>query len=131
MNSDGVAVRRQKTCATCGRTFSWRKSWEANWDGVRYCSKGCRSRRPGRLDHALERAIVTLLEDRAAGSSICPSEAVRLVGGQHWRRLMERGRSAARRLVAEGLVEITQQGRVVDPSTARGPIRIRLVRRRG
>jgi hypothetical protein len=38
-------------------------------------------------------------------------------------------RRAARRLVAEGRVEITQSGRVVDPSTAAGPIRIRLVER--
>lgn len=38
---------------------------------------------------------------------------------------MEPTRQAARRLVAAGEVEITQQGRVVDPSTAKGPIRIR------
>jgi hypothetical protein len=30
-----------------------------------------------------------------------------------------------RRLVARGLVEITQSGRVVDGSTAKGPIRVR------
>jgi len=40
---------------------------------------------------------------------------------------MERARQAARRLVARGLVEITQRGRVVDPDHARGPIRIRKV----
>ena len=32
------------------------------------------------------------------------------------------------RLVDQGQVEITQAGRVVDPSTAKGPIRIRLTR---
>lgn len=131
MSSAAATIQRHKTCATCGRVFSWRKSWEADWDDVRYCSRGCRSRRPGLLDQDLERMIMTLLDHRAAGASICPSEAVRLVGGEEWRQLMERGRSAARRLVAKGLVEITQQGRVVDPSTARGPIRIRLVRSRG
>jgi hypothetical protein len=45
-----------------------------------------------------------------------------------WRVLMEPARMAARRLAAAGRVEITQRGRVVDPSTARGPIRVRLVR---
>ena len=40
---------------------------------------------------------------------------------------MEPARRAARRLVASGEVEITQAGRVVDPSTAKGPIRIRRV----
>ncbi|MFM9112416.1 MAG: DUF3253 domain-containing protein, partial [Actinomycetota bacterium] len=34
---------------------------------------------------------------------------------------------AARRLVVTGEVEITQGGRVVDPSTAKGPIRLRKV----
>ncbi|MFR9804599.1 DUF3253 domain-containing protein [Pseudonocardia sp. RS010] len=32
---------------------------------------------------------------------------------------------AARRLVAAGEVEITRRGEVVDPDTARGPVRIR------
>ena len=32
---------------------------------------------------------------------------------------------AARRLVVQGTVEIAQGGRTVDPSTAKGPIRIR------
>ena len=33
---------------------------------------------------------------------------------------------AARRLVDAGRIEIIQRGRVVDPSTAKGPIRLRL-----
>lgn len=92
---------------------------------MRYCSRACRSRRPGPTDEALEEAIVDLLDARAAGKTICPSEAARRVGGDDWRELMEPSRRAARRLVAAGIVEITQQGRTVDPSTARGPIRIR------
>jgi hypothetical protein len=35
---------------------------------------------------------------------------------------------AARRLVDQGEVEIVQRGRVVDPSTAKGPLRIRRAR---
>ena len=69
-----------------------------------------------------------LLGARAADATICPSEAARAVGGDDWRHLMEPARSAARRLVATGDVEITQGGHVVDPSTAKGPIRVRLVR---
>jgi hypothetical protein len=41
---------------------------------------------------------------------------------------MEDARRAARRLVAAGLIEITQGGHVVDPSTAKGPVRLRLKR---
>ncbi len=39
---------------------------------------------------------------------------------------MEEVRSVARRLVADGRLVITQRGQVVDPSTAKGPIRLKL-----
>lgn len=108
--------------------MAWRKSWERNWDQVRYCSDACRKRRVSTDDVALENAITELLDGRARDASICPSEAARLVGGDDWRELMEPARRAARRLVAAGTVEITQKGRQVDPSTAKGPIRIRKAR---
>ena len=74
----------------------------------------------------MERAIVELLDARADGATICPSEAAWRVSPDDWRPLMEPARAAARRLLARGLVEITQGGRVVaDPSRSRGPIRIR------
>ena len=139
-----------KTCASCGRRIAWRKKWERDWDQVRYCSTACRRRGVGVVDRALERSILDLLEHRAAAATICPSEAARAVaadgaasgtdstgadstgadstGAEPWRDLMEPARRAARRLVDAGEVEILQQGRVVDPSTAKGPIRIRRVR---
>lgn len=77
-------------------------------------------------DRALEQSIRDLLAARARTSTICPSEAARAVGSRDgWRDLMEPARRAARRLVAAGEVEILQGGRVVDPATATGPIRIR------
>jgi hypothetical protein len=79
-------------------------------------------------DRRLEAAITDLLDARAGTATICPSDAARAVGGdddESWRELMEPARRAARRLVAQGEVEITQGGRVVDPATARGAIRIR------
>ena len=119
-----------KDCASCGRVMTWRKAWERNWDDVKYCSDACRKRKVGPRDVALEESIVRLLDQRQAGATICPSEAARLVDDDNWRDLMEPARRAARRLVARGEAEITQQGRVVDPSTAKGPIRIRKVDRR-
>jgi len=117
-----------KTCAACGRRFEWRKKWERDWEHVRYCSKRCRTAGLRPVDQELEAAIESLLDERSAAATICPSEAARRVGGdeaEDWRPLMEPARQAARRLVAAGAVEITQKGRVVDPSTAKGPIRIR------
>jgi hypothetical protein len=39
---------------------------------------------------------------------------------------MDAARAAAAELTDEGAIEVTQQGRTVDPRTARGPIRLRL-----
>ncbi|RJK93816.1 DUF2256 and DUF3253 domain-containing protein [Vallicoccus soli] len=120
-----------KTCAACGRTITWRKRWERDWDEVRWCSAACRRRGVSPTDVALERALLDLLGRRAGGATVCPSEAARAVGGEDeaaWRPLMEPARAAARRLVARGEVEVLQRGRVVDPSTARGPVRVRRAR---
>jgi hypothetical protein len=108
--------------------MSWRKAWAKNWDAVKFCSEACRRQRLGEQDLALEGAILELLAGRARGASICPSEAARSLFSDEarWRPLMEPARQAARRLVARGAVEITQGGRPVDPSTAKGPIRVRL-----
>lgn len=105
--------------------MTWRAAWAANWDEVRYCSDRCRQRKVRPVDSALEAAILTLLAERARGATICPSEAARSVDPEGWRELMEPARSAARRLVAAAEVEITQGGRVVDPSSCKGPIRVR------
>lgn len=129
-----------KICASCGRAFAWRKKWERDWESVRYCSDACRKRGVRAVDHALEDAILSLLAERSAGATICPSEAARMVDAarddsratskendeESWRELMEPARRAARRLVAAGKIVITQQGKVVDPSAFRGAIRLRL-----
>lgn len=92
---------------------------------MKFCSERCRRTKLNDDDRALEQAIVRLLEARATGNTICPSEAARVVFAEDWRVHMERTRRAARRLVARGQLELVQRGRVVDPSTARGPIRLR------
>ncbi|MEV7992126.1 DUF3253 domain-containing protein [Streptomyces sp. NPDC086077] len=82
-------------------------------------------------DRRLERAILELLDRRGPTATICPSDAARAVyegDDDGWRALMEPARRAARRLVTAGHVEITQSGRPVEPTKARGPIRIRGVR---
>lgn len=123
--------RAPKTCVGCGRAIEWRNKWQRNWESVRYCSSACRRRGVRPVDAALESAITMLLDERAGSATICPSEAARLVARHQgvdvdgWRDLMEPARAAARRLVDAGEVEIVQLGRVVDPSTAKGAIRIR------
>lgn len=117
-----------KVCAGCGRRIEWRRRWADDWESVRWCSAACRTRGVKAVDRDLEQAIRDLLAERARDASICPSEAARRVGGEDWRPLMEPARRAARRLVAAGEIEVTQKGRVVDPSTAKGAIRLRRAR---
>ena len=131
-DGESPSEHAEKTCGSCGRRIEWRARWARDWDAVRWCSDACRARGVRPVDRALEESIRSLLADRAAGATICPSEAARAVAGaadeDAWRDLMEPARRAARRLVAAGEVEITQAGAVVDPSTAKGPIRIRRAR---
>ena len=69
-------------------------------------------------------AILALLDERAEGATICPSEVARALA-EDWRPLMDEVRAAAAGLVTQGKVEVTQGGEVVDLATARGPIRLR------
>lgn len=115
-----------KLCASCGRVITWRKKWERDWDSVRYCSASCKRRKVSAVDEQLEAAMLELLEARGVGKTICPSEAAKRVHPDEWRELVEPARAAARRLVAREIAVITQGGREVDPSTARGPIRVGL-----
>lgn len=104
----------------------WRKKWERSWDEVRHCSDACRRRGLRPVDTDLETAIMSLLAGKPRTGTICPSEAAKAVGGDDWESLGEPARAAARRLSTGGRVVITQGGRTVDPSTAKGPIRIGL-----
>ncbi|MCZ9631165.1 DUF3253 domain-containing protein [Rhodococcus sp. BH5] len=72
--------------------------------------------------------IRELLNARSAESSICPSDVARAAAPDNWRPLMESVREAARHMVADGEVQITQGDEVVDPESVRGPIRIRWAR---
>jgi hypothetical protein len=125
-----ITPHKDKLCKTCGRAFAWQKKWEKDWDVIKYCSDACRGNTPAEAGHALETAILDLLRERGPDRTICPSEAAKAIGGQEirrdWESLMEPARAAARRLVAAGHIVITQHGHIVDPATAKGPIRLRL-----
>lgn len=72
----------------------------------------------------LAAVIRTLLRHRDADKTICPSDAARVVGGADWRDAMEPVRTVAHTLAGAGVIEVRQRGQVVDPSTARGPVRL-------
>lgn len=74
----------------------------------------------------LRAVLLELVRRRGSGKTVCPSEAARALSPAGWRDLMEDVRQEAYRMADDGLVDITQQGHVVDGRTARGPIRVRL-----
>lgn len=126
MNSAATGKLQETHCRSCGRRITPRRRWGKTWSQVRFCSRYCRARGVNFTDRNLERAMLELLDCRARGSSICPSEAARSVAaGGSWRPLMEPARRAARRLAHCGRVEILQNGKVVDPSDFSAPVRIR------
>jgi len=115
-----------KTCVACGRRIQWRAKWARDWEAVRYCSDGCRRRGVSDSDRMLEATILALLAESPAGASILVSDAARAVGAVRWQDFAEPARRAARRLVAAGRVDILQDGNIVDGSTAKGKILVRL-----
>jgi hypothetical protein len=116
-----------KTCASCGRRMEWRRQWANNWDEIRYCSDACRRRGVTATDTRLEATLLELLGRHPRSTGVDPADAISQVTDDPdaTAALIEPARRAARRLVARGEGEIVQNGRVVDPSTARGPFRIR------
>lgn len=71
-------------------------------------------------------AVLELLAERADGLTICPSEAARRIAPDAWREAMPTVHEAARALVAEGRVVITQGREVIVPTDVVGAYRIRL-----
>ena len=77
----------------------------------------------------IRKAILELLKNRSPGKTICPSEAARTVYEVgSWRAKMPLIRCVSTELATAGEIEICQKGKVVAPSLARGPIRLRLLR---
>jgi hypothetical protein len=72
----------------------------------------------------LTAAMQALLRHRASTSTICPSDAARVVAGDRFRSAMDEARRVAGRLREAGVVRTTQKGEDVDPLTVRGPLRI-------
>ena len=77
---------------------------------------------------ALENAILTLLAQRQRGATICPSDAARAVypNADQWRAAMPAVRAVVGQLATQGGLVVTQGGKIVDITTAKGPIRLRL-----
>ena len=77
-------------------------------------------------DERIAAVIFELLEQRAHGATICPSDAARALERDEfaWRALMPEVRRVAAGLAQAGLLRVTAHGEDVDALQARGPIRL-------
>ncbi|MEI8026915.1 MAG: DUF3253 domain-containing protein [Pseudomonadota bacterium] len=114
-----------KICDSCGRIIEPRKKWAKNWDQVKYCSDRCRKHKHKDL---YEEKIIALLVSCSYSKTICPSEVL-FESEKKDKSVMEKARSAARRLAAKDKIIILKDGIQVDPSKAKGPIRLKLIRK--
>ncbi len=69
-------------------------------------------------------AVIRALLRHRDGTTICPSDAARVVGGDRWRDAVPVAREVARLLVEQEVVVTQQKGEPVDVRGARGPVRI-------
>ncbi len=77
------------------------------------------------LNTKLVATIRCLLRSRAEQKTICPSEAARVVGGDHWRDILPKTVEVAWILERKGWLHVMQNGeRVSQPTT--GAIRLKM-----
>ncbi len=77
-------------------------------------------------DERIAAVIFELLDQRASGATICPSDAARALERDEfaWRALMPEVRRVAAELAQAGSLRVTAHGEDVDARKARGPIRL-------
>ncbi len=77
-------------------------------------------------DARIAAVIFELLGRRAAGATICPSDAARALAADAaaWRALMPEVRRVAATLAQAGSLRVTARGGDVDALQAHGPIRL-------
>ena len=81
-----------------------------------------------RRDDDIARRILELLDARADGATICPSDAARSLAPDDeaaWRALMPEVRRVADDLKARGLIRVMARGQdIASAQDAHGPIRL-------
>ena len=115
----------QKNCSSCGRSFTWRKSFAKNWEHVKYCSNACRKRKLSKIDKQIENSILELLEAETYSNPLSTDQIADFLDFGNDKNLLESIKRAARRLEMKSFVIITQDGKRVDSSTAKGHLQIR------
>ncbi len=73
----------------------------------------------------IESKTLELLQQRAPGATICPSEIARSLFPENWREHMEDVRDVAEWMSTQNMIDLTQKGKKIAPPY-KGPIRLKL-----
>jgi hypothetical protein len=76
-------------------------------------------------EQRIRAAVLELLRERKGRASIGPADVARRIDPDGWKRWMERVKETARRMAAEGTIEVTRHGKPVDAWPWRGVVRFR------
>jgi hypothetical protein len=76
-------------------------------------------------ERAVEAAILSLVNAAGLGKSITPEDAARALA-LDWQTKLSAVRRASVRLAQAGMIDILRKGKPVDPSAAKGVIRLTL-----
>ena len=77
----------------------------------------------------IRQEILAQVQRRGVEKTICPSDVARSLSPHHWRDLMPQVRDVGISLAEAALIYVTQRGQIVDPKTAKGPIRYRVTQK--
>jgi hypothetical protein len=78
--------------------------------------------KPARLTP--EDAILAAIDARAAGKTICPTDAAKVLDPENWRARLHQIRSAGVHLARTGAIAIYRKGKPVSPDGFKGVYRL-------
>jgi hypothetical protein len=77
-------------------------------------------------DAQIRDTILTLVNARGAGKTICPSEAAKELDSENWRSLLSKVRRTAQAMAKEDRIAIYRKGKPIEPDAIKGVIRLGL-----
>ena len=96
----------EKTCISCGLSFSFRKKFEKDWDEIKYCSKKCRKNKLEKSDKEIEDFILEFARGLYPPKAIQARTISRTYFGIHWKKFHQRVLAAIRRLSHRNILMI-------------------------
>ena len=76
------------------------------------------------LNGQIRETVLTLVQARGIGKTICPSEVARALDTENWQRFLKPIRHEAQLMARDGQIAIYRKGKQIDPDLMKGVIRL-------